>query len=217
MARYLGLDHLHPLSFQLFLPPWGPRCFRSPQSRFRIVGFFPGVLAVPKTAFLIVPAAHSYLEPSTSCTRHAHVTAPQLGSPLTAAGRNKTVSLLFLVLVVPRGRPIFFLTMSAEMANEIKLISGRSHPELSEKIAKRYVETQSSPAHSKRAPPGPVASAGFPMAQPPFADTWLSPGWASKWQGRFPSTTRTKKPPSPSASRSATRMSSLCSRRPLVT
>lgn len=29
--------------------------------------------------------------------------------------------------------------MSAEMANEIKLISGRSHPELSEKIAKRYV------------------------------------------------------------------------------
>src|SRR5690348_1470724 len=31
--------------------------------------------------------------------------------------------------------------MSAEMANEIKLISGRSHPELSEKIAKRYVQT----------------------------------------------------------------------------
>jgi hypothetical protein len=28
--------------------------------------------------------------------------------------------------------------MSAEMANEIKLISGRSHPELSENIAKRY-------------------------------------------------------------------------------
>jgi ribose-phosphate pyrophosphokinase len=28
--------------------------------------------------------------------------------------------------------------MSAEMANEIKLISGRSHPQLSEKIAKRY-------------------------------------------------------------------------------
>jgi ribose-phosphate pyrophosphokinase len=28
--------------------------------------------------------------------------------------------------------------MSGEMANEIKLISGRSHPELSEKIAKRY-------------------------------------------------------------------------------
>jgi hypothetical protein len=34
--------------------------------------------------------------------------------------------------------------MSAEMANEIKLISGRSHPELSDKIAKRYVE-QSDP------------------------------------------------------------------------
>ena len=31
--------------------------------------------------------------------------------------------------------------MSAEMANEIKLISGRSHPDLSDKIAKRYVET----------------------------------------------------------------------------
>lgn len=35
-------------------------------------------------------------------------------------------------------RPEFFLAMSAEMANEIKLISGRSHPELSDKIAKRY-------------------------------------------------------------------------------
>lgn len=28
--------------------------------------------------------------------------------------------------------------MSGEMANEVKLISGRSHPELSEKVAKRY-------------------------------------------------------------------------------
>jgi hypothetical protein len=33
---------------------------------------------------------------------------------------------------------LFFFNMSGEMANEIKLISGRSHPELSEKIAKRY-------------------------------------------------------------------------------
>jgi hypothetical protein len=32
--------------------------------------------------------------------------------------------------------------MSAEMANEIKLISGRSHPELSGKVAKRYDDHQ---------------------------------------------------------------------------
>jgi hypothetical protein len=35
--------------------------------------------------------------------------------------------------------------MSAEMANEIKLISGRSHPELSDNIAKRYVHTPEKP------------------------------------------------------------------------
>jgi ribose-phosphate pyrophosphokinase len=35
--------------------------------------------------------------------------------------------------------------MSAEMANEIKLISGRSHPELSGKIAKRYPTTRPHP------------------------------------------------------------------------
>jgi Phosphoribosylpyrophosphate synthetase len=37
--------------------------------------------------------------------------------------------------------------MSAEMANEIKLISGRSHPELSEKIAKRYVGAEPTRPH----------------------------------------------------------------------
>jgi len=40
--------------------------------------------------------------------------------------------------------------MSAEMANEIKLISGRSHPELSENIAKRYATHTPPPLISNR-------------------------------------------------------------------
>ena len=47
--------------------------------------------------------------------------------------------------------------MSAEMANEIKLISGRSHPELSGKIAKRYARLRSKTDQPTRPDRKPLA------------------------------------------------------------
>ena len=66
--------------------------------------------------------------------------------------------------------------MPGEMANEIKLISGRSHPDLSDKIAKRYVPTAlprppvPAPTMSTSAPSrdSDADSPGPPCHQPPL-------------------------------------------------
>jgi ribose-phosphate pyrophosphokinase len=116
-TRYLderGLDHLHPAFFQLFLPVWASQCLQSPP-----------VVLPPRIGFLPPPSSPELR----SCYHPKREHIVNLSTPEEA---KKTSS-----GAVVRHPPVLFLTMSAEMANEIKLISGRSHPQLSEKIAKR--------------------------------------------------------------------------------
>lgn len=127
--------------------------FRSLPGRWPTLNCIPGSLVFPKPAPRVLSAVCLSLEPSAPPGTYVPSASrcPAIGFPANSRIPGSAAPKLVAPVVRRSAEPS--LTMSAEMANEIKLISGRSHPDLSERVAKRYVGVRTATSNAR--PPCP--------------------------------------------------------------